>query len=292
MNHAHRPLRAAALLLTIAAGCSKPIVSLTGFSGGDDDPESGTDSTGGPAQGSTSDNDTTGTADTGIVDAPTTGTDTGAEQGGDDGPALPQDDCNADTWMDLPGEQPHFSEFVEANWDPDALAAVDCMPVDDCPVPGPIPGLKTALVVRNDELPVPRIFVPDNIRWLVWSNVELGCADPFGVALCEGQWRASFAQEAYNFCGLTLLPTGYTKPFSLGPDIPEPFIIEVGDADCNAQSFTFPKGAPAHHGDLYLQDPQEPVSYGAPLDGSFCMACEVPGTSIPLIGDFVTTICQ
>ena len=43
MHHAHRPLRAVALLLTIAAGCSKPVVSLTGYDGGDDDPEFDTD---------------------------------------------------------------------------------------------------------------------------------------------------------------------------------------------------------------------------------------------------------
>ncbi|MBA3545747.1 MAG: hypothetical protein H0T76_04620 [Nannocystis sp.] len=295
MNHTPRAARISALLLTITAGCAKPLVSLTDYDSAEDsDPELvtagnstggiGTDgvSTGGPAPDSSSGSQTRGTEDTGVNEAPTTGTGEPFES---------HEDCNADTWMDVPGEQPPYNEVVKANWDVDALTPIACKPTPsiDCHSSGPIPGLQTALVVRNDQILTQRAFVPDNARWFVWSNVELGCADPFGVPLCKDQWRVSWGQSAESFCEITMFE-GNGIGFGIGWDV-SPIILEVGDADCNVESFTFAEGDD-YQGEINFQVPKPTPPWGTPLVGSSCITCALPGGLELLSGDFVTTICQ
>lgn len=292
MNHTHRAVRISALLLTITAGCAKPLVNLTGYDGGEDsDPELGTagNSTGGaPPQDSTSGQDSSSGQDS------TSGVDTTATEdtGGNEAPTSwgPEEDCNADTWVDLPDGQPPFDEVVEANWDVDALTPVACTHPLDCDLSAPLPGLKAALIVRNDQLPAPRDFVPASARWLVWSNVELGCADPFGVPLCKDQWRVSFARDSRRICEVMRATKG-AYGFPLGPDLP-PLIVETGDANCEVESFTFPPDARAFSGDLALKLPDAPVPWGTPVEGYLCMACETPGAPLQLTGEFSMTICQ
>lgn len=195
------------------------------------------------------------------------------------------DDCNADSWIAGPPEEPGFHERLDA-WDQDGLIPVECPNQGGSCSDEPIEDLVSALVVRNDALPLPRDFVTDGARWLVLSNVPLCCEDPFGAPLCAGQWRASYAVSSGTWCHEFL-------EFGWGVDYyaqhGSPFILEVGDSDCVTSAFTI---LDELNNAIYARfHAEEGTPYFAPMHGELCSSCELPAGNLRVDGSFKASIC-
>jgi hypothetical protein len=129
--------------------------------------------------------------------------------------------------------------------------------------------------------------VTASTRWMVWSNIELGCTDPFAVQLCEGQWRVSVPLVVPYWCELRVEETG-TGEIGITFGAGYPFWMEVGDANCETQIFGigpengFTTVRFNGMGDKLPSDPQP---------GELRAECAVPGIDTPLIGTFTAEIC-
>lgn len=199
-----------------------------------------------------------------------------------DGFDTEDDDCNEDTWLGV--NQPGFHELLN-EWDQQGLDPVACPWNHELCSEAPIDGLMSALVVRNDRLPAPREFVSAGARWVVWSNVALDCADPFGAPLCDGDWRISFAVSSGTWCH-AFLNFGWGSGYSVGQG--SPFIVEDGDADCVTTAFAiadFESSADVHF------SPEAGMPYFQPIAGTLCSPCAVPGGPDLVTGSWSATIC-
>jgi hypothetical protein len=217
-------------------------------------------------------------ATTGLVEDPSTGSEytgtTGAPVRGECSPEAlgefgPDDYKAAADKLDFDALEP-----LQCPWNNEA-ACVDA----------PIAGSQTALVVRNDMLTTPREFVVPNARWLVLSNLELGCGDPFSAPLCAGDWRISFPIGIGEWCE-GILDEG---SFGYYIDHGMPLLLEFGDAECHTHTGT-PQDADNQMVGLLF-----PPGMGGPegtLPGQLCSLCQIPGVDAPIAGNFVAEICE
>lgn len=256
-------------------------------------------STDGLGQSNTSASDPTAPGDTnaptnpGTDDDPPDTTSTAGLDGGDDTSLSTTTAAPDGPPLDMPCGGGTVEQYQEGDWS-QALASYDpgLFPQLTCQTPPspsnlPIPGLAQALVIRNDALPLPREFVTPSARWLLWSNVELGCADPFAAPLCAGQWRVSVPLYMPVWCELRIAETGLGD-YAINFDQDYPFLIEVGDADCAVQTFRI--GPNEAFTTLQFQGMGDKLP-GDPQPGELRAECAVPGIDTPLLGTFSAEIC-
>lgn len=197
------------------------------------------------------------------------------------------DDCNGDTWTHVPEGEGDFNELVEA-WDRSGYTPISC-PYDDNTAcsEAAIPGV-AGLVIRNDALPVPKDFVTGSARWLVWSNTPLSCADPLGSQLCAGEWRLSWAMYAEMWCHSVREYPG-EHGWGIGGNVP--FLIEVGDADCETSAHTIAEDDVSNVRVRFADNGVLPPYFEPEKDIEMCAACSLPGTPPVISGKFDAIIC-
>jgi hypothetical protein len=199
------------------------------------------------------------------------------------------DDCNGDTWTHVPEGEAEFYDLVNA-WDKSGFTPVAC-PYEDETTPcseAPVPGLVSALVVRNDALPVPKSFVTGSARWLVWSNTQLACADPMGSPLCAGEWRVSLAVYAEMWChGVREYPGEHGYGFGGG----YPYLIEAGDENCETTAYTIADDDNSSVRIRFADNGVLPPYFEPEKGVEVCAACEVPGAPAVITGTFDAIIC-
>lgn len=194
------------------------------------------------------------------------------------------DDCDANGYVPNPEGEPHFYEMLDG-WDQSGFAPVDCPWNPDACSDQPIPGLVSALAIRNDRLPVPFDFLPGSARWLVWSNVASSCDDPFGAPLCAGEWRVAWASSSADWCNF--IHTNWGGGW--GVENGRPYLLEVGDEGCNTSAFTI-SAADGSYAEMRFPN-DGPDSYGAPQPGVVCSFCALPGDLVLLNGTFEASVC-
>ena len=200
----------------------------------------------------------------------------------------PPPDPNHETWCGgCTKESWHDDDWSDAlaNYDPAAFSPTVCAWPGGEPPDTPVPGLVDARIVRNGALPDPSPFVPDNARWIVLGNVELGC-DPFAVPLCEHQWRIAIPMHVYSYCELRVESVFSGHGFSLLRE--DPFMIDVGDANCQTTTFVIADEQSFGHAEFAAQGDLLP---DAPLAGKISALCPVPGVSDEFRGSFVADVC-
>ena len=247
----------------------------------------------------TSGDDTTSTSGADTTSADTTSTGAGPTTGVTDSTGVFESSTGEPPDQDHPLDPECSFEAIEGfDWGAakGAKSKLDLASLEQvaCPMQqelacgdGPIPGLQTALVIRNDQLPVPREFAVADTRWLVWSNRELGCDDPFGAPLCAGEWRIAWAVQLPEWC--TSLRHSFGSNFGLVPG--ELFLIEFGDDACQTHTGTIKADDLDGSNDVYVQFPGGTLPPEAPQPARFCSQCQIPGVDVPVAGDFTADIC-